>query len=54
MDVQEDEEHDDVQGCQGCDHFVCSDRQQHRHIEECSEVFQPLIKSDLGEKNGQA
>ena len=53
MDVQEDEEHNDVQGCQGCNHFVCSDGQQHGHFKECSEVFWPSIKSNLGEKSGQ-
>ena len=56
MDVQgdEDEEDEDVQGCQRCDHFVCSGEQQYGHVEECLEVFWLSIKSNLGEKSGQA
>ena len=54
MDAQGDEEDDDVQGCQGCDHFVRSGEQWYRHIEECLEVFWPSIKSNIGGKSGQA
>ena len=56
VDVQgdEEEEEDDVQGCQGCDHFVHSGEQQYMHVEECLKVFWSLIESNLGENSGQA
>ena len=56
VDIQgdEEEEDDDVQGCQGCNHFICSGKQQYLHIEECLKVFWPLIESNLGGKRGQA